>query len=304
MGFYTSIVFLGTPNFALQSLKKLAENGFSLDLILTNPDRPKGRGLGLSKTPVKVWAEANHQNVMDDFNLFLDLAKENFRQNIWQAKSINQPSNPLLVIVAYGKILPKFIIDNFTSINLHASLLPIYRGASPIQTTLLNGDKKTGLSTMLINEKMDAGDILLQTEKTIAINQDYLNLQAEMADLGADLLTETLKKFKSIKPIKQDDSKSSYCKKILKTDSLIDLSWDYLKIHNITRAIGAYFFIKQKRIIITKSLLRKDFLTPIAKSYPDDSLNKLLNLSRFLELYLKPEGKKEMPLTEYFKGLT
>ncbi|MFC1478242.1 methionyl-tRNA formyltransferase [Candidatus Margulisiibacteriota bacterium] len=290
---------MGTPDFAVSALKHLWNNKFPIELVVTNPDRPAGRGMQLAPSPVKQWALKHDLPVIDDLDLFMG--------NIVRAGSKPAPQKPIIVIVAYGKILPAELVNNYTCINLHASMLPLYRGASPIQTCLLNGDEKTGVTTMLINEKMDAGDILLKKEIDIGGNETVSELHDRLAEVGADVLEDTLRQFNNITPVPQDDNKSSYCRKIKKEDRLLDLSSSYEKVHNTVRAIGGYFFDGKKRITITRTILKNDDSVragskPAPKINDDNLIKQLTTLSKHLDIWVKPEGKKEMTIEEYLRG--
>ena len=259
---------MGTPNFALSSLKFLWNNKFPVDLVVTNPDRPVGRGMHLTPSPVKQFALDQGIKVIDDFELFL--------------KEVQNYTTPLIIIVAYGKILPEEFVHNHKIINVHSSLLPKYRGASPIHSALLNGDTKTGVSTMFVTPKMDSGPVLLQKELTISTNETYQELHDKLAQAGAELLVETITKLDQLKSIEQNESLVSYCKKIQKEDRLIDLNWSQDRIHNTVRAIGGYFFDGSKRIVVTRSIINEADST--------------------YELWVKPEGKKEMTMAQYLRG--
>lgn len=233
---------------------------------MTNPDRPSGRGMRLTPSPVKQFALENKLPVIDDFDLFLS--------------KVNSYSAKLFVVVAFGKILPTEFVNSRKIVNVHSSLLPKYRGASPIQSALLNGDPTTGVSTMFVTPKMDSGPILLQKELSISANETFAELHDRLAQAGAELLVETITKLDQLSPIPQEESQVSYCKKIQKEDRLVDLNWHPERIHNTVRAIGGYFFDAGKRIVITKSQLN----------------------SASLELWVKPEGKGEMTMSEYLRG--
>ncbi|MFH1429722.1 MAG: methionyl-tRNA formyltransferase [Candidatus Margulisiibacteriota bacterium] len=299
MEFSTSIVFMGTPDFAVWTLKHLWNNKFPIEMVVTNPDRPAGRGMQLKPSPVKQWALKHDLPVIDDFDKFMD----------WLDQQTSKPANqqtskPIIVIVAYGKILPARLVNNYTCINLHASLLPLYRGASPIQTCLLNGDDTTGVTTMLINEKMDAGDILLKKEIDIDENETVSKLHDRLAEAGADLLADTLRHLPDIKPVSQNDSEATYCRKIKKEDRLLDLSAGYEKVHNTVRAIGGYYFDGKKRISITRTMIKNTVGTTVVLSIDanDDTIKELIKLTEHLDLWVKPEGKKEMTIEDYLRG--
>ena len=155
-----NIVFMGTPDFAKESLQALVEAGHKISLVITNPDKPKGRGMKFQVSPVKEYAES----------VGLEIAQPLKLRNNEEIESLIKDKNPdLICIVAYGKIIPENILNipHKGAVNVHGSLLPKYRGAAPIQWAVINGDKKTGITTMYLNEKMDEGDILLQEETEI-----------------------------------------------------------------------------------------------------------------------------------------
>ena len=182
-----NVLFMGTPDFAMESLDSLYTNGYNILGVVTNVDKPKGRGMKLFPSPVKEYA------LDKDIKVFQPEKIKNNPEFIEQIKSLNPD---VICVVAYGKILPKEILDipKYGCINVHASLLPKYRGAAPIQWSILNGDKKTGVTTMYMDEGMDTGDIILQKEVEIDEDETTGELWDELAEVGGDLLVETLKK--------------------------------------------------------------------------------------------------------------
>ena len=282
---------MGTPDFAVWSLKRLA-NKFPIAQVVTNPDRPAGRGMKLTPSPVKAYALAQGLPVTDDLEAFLR-----------ELRTPTGTNNPLFIVVAYGKILPAELVNHYSCINLHASLLPKYRGASPIQSALLNGDPVTGVTTMRITEKMDTGPILLSKEVSISENETLQALHDQLADAGAELLADTIARLNTLTPQPQDDAHATYCKKIKKEDRLLDLSWDYRKIHNTVRAIGGYFFDQGKRINIVRTILKPQIsVDPPAGTSSRSAFSELDLLAHYLDIRVKPEGKHEMALGEYLKG--
>jgi len=323
-------------------------NDFSVDCVVTNPDRPSGRGMRLVPSPVKQFALEKGIPVMEDLGQFLNEFKvqssrfkvqgskfkvdNNKSQNNLEPRTSNlELNNPLLIVVAYGKILPPELVNNFTCVNLHASLLPGYRGASPIQSVLLNGEEQTGVSTMLITEKMDARPVLLQREVTIEADETSAQLHDKLAGVGVELLVETIRRLDALKPIPQDDAQATYCHKIWKEDRLLDLRWDAQRIHNTVRAIGGYFYDGGKRVVVTRTRVKDKTVQSstfkVQGSSTSDSEPKTLNLepgtlnleprtlnveqsiperletlSRYLDIWVRPEGKNEMMLAEYLRG--
>jgi methionyl-tRNA formyltransferase len=238
------ILFMGTPEPAAKCLKALIDSKEEIIAVITQPDRPKGRGLKLAPSPVKETALhyniAVHQPEKIKTQEAIDLIK-NLKPD-------------LIVVVAYGKILPKEIIDTpeYGTINVHASLLPEYRGAAPIQWALLNGDKETGITIMKVIEELDAGDIIIQKNIRIEDSDNTSTLTEKLFNEGAALLMETVKKIGSGKAtyIKQDEKKVTYAPSIEKEMGLIDWKKSARDIYNQIRACNpwpvAYTYLNGK----------------------------------------------------------
>ncbi|MEG2295496.1 MAG: methionyl-tRNA formyltransferase, partial [Oscillospiraceae bacterium] len=196
------IVFMGTPDFAVPTLQALLTNNYSIVGVFTQPDKPKGRGYKLTPSPVKQMA------ISHDLPVF-----QPAKMRDGEALALLQELKPdLIVVVAYGKILPMDILDlpKYGCINVHGSLLPKYRGAAPIQWSVINGDKLAGVTTMYMAEGMDTGDILLKKSTPILPNETSGMLYERLATIGAALLIDTLKQRSTIIPEKQDDTLSSH----------------------------------------------------------------------------------------------
>ena len=180
-----NIVFMGTPDFARDSLKALVEAGHNIKLVVTNPDKPKGRGMKLIPSDVKVYAESQSLQIAQPIKV---------RKNEEFIAKLKEINPDLIVVVAYGKIIPKEILDipKFGCINVHGSLLPNYRGAAPIQWSVLNGDKETGITTMYMDEGMDTGDIILQQKTEIGEDETTGELWNRLSKIGAELLVKTI----------------------------------------------------------------------------------------------------------------
>src|SRR5271166_1948785 len=198
------LVFCGTPSFAVPTLEKLVAAGFRIKLVATQPDRPSGRGMELTASPVKRTA------------LALDLPvtqPEKIKNNDPFRATLEDIAPEAIIVVGYGRIIPQWMIDlpKQGNINLHASLLPKYRGAAPIQWAIATGESITGVTTMRINAGLDTGDILLQAEERILPDDTALTLAPRMAQTGAELMISTLAGLKSgtIKPRPQDDTKAT-----------------------------------------------------------------------------------------------
>ena len=243
------IVFFGSPILALPSLKKLLETDHSIDLIITQPDRPSGRGKKLMPCPVKKTAL--------DLNIpYYQPLK--IRKDEIALDKIKEIEPDLNVVVAYGQIIPSSIIylPRYNSLNVHFSLLPKYRGASPVQKALLDGEAKTGITIFELNEKMDEGDILVQEEVNIFPDENAADLEARLAQKGADLLIKAIAQIDKLKHRKQDHSQATYAPKIRKEDGKIDWTKNSLYIERRVRAFtpwpSAYAFLKDIRIKIHK----------------------------------------------------
>lgn len=246
------ILFMGTPDFALDSFKALCEN-FDVIGVVTQPDKPKGRGYTLTPPPVKVAAAERGIPVFQPETM----KNEAFLPEL-------QRLNPdLIAVVAYGKLLPAYILHypKYGCVNLHGSLLPRYRGAAPMQRAILEGETETGVTTMLMAEGLDTGDMLERAILPIGIDDNFETIHDGLANIGAKLLVSTVHKLEvgELTPVQQDDSLSTYAAKIEKSDCLIDFSRDALTIHNQIRALSPFplAFTKQngKLLKIVKSVL-------------------------------------------------
>ncbi len=244
-----NIVFFGSPQIAIPSLKALLNAGHSIPLVITQPDRPSGRGRNLKPCPVKKFADKNKIPVLQPVRIKKD------REGLDELKKINPDIN---VVVAYGQIIPSEIIylPKHDSINIHFSCLPKYRGASPVQWALLNGEKKTGITLFRLNEKMDQGDILAKKTVGILPDENSMELEERLAEIAAPFLVETLSKINTIQPEPQDHSKATYAPLISKQDGRIQWEKDAGSIYNQVRAFSSwpssFTFLDKKRMKIIK----------------------------------------------------
>jgi len=224
------IVYMGTPHYAKEILATLIDaDDMEVSLVLTQPDRPVGRKKILTPPPVKELALEHNIKVLQPTKLTEDGIKDEI-----------ESSNPdFIVVAAFGQILPKDILDIAPCINLHASILPQYRGASPVQQSLLNGDEKTGVTSMLMEEGLDTGDILKIKEFEIPKDMRLFALMNQLTLDACDLTLSTIREFDSITPLKQDESRASLCKKIKKSDGEIDFE-DATIIYNKYRAFEGW----------------------------------------------------------------
>jgi len=223
-------IFMGTPGFACPTLQRLIEREENLVAVVTQPDRPKGRGQKLMPPPVKELAEKNGIPVYQPLKVrdpaFVDIIRE------------LKPD--LIVVVAFGQILPKALLEVPTHgcINVHASLLPRYRGAAPLNWCIINGETETGVTTMLMDVGLDTGDMLLARKTPLDENEDIVSLHDRMAAMGADLLAETLDRLAAgdLSPQPQNDADSCYAPMLKKEDGIINWHTDARTIHN--RVLG------------------------------------------------------------------
>ena len=229
-----NIAFMGTPDFAVPSLEILIKE-FGVKAVFTQPDRPKGRGKKLAMSPVKEVAVENNIPVYQPLKI------RNDEESINVLKSLDLD---FIIVVAFGQILPKEILDipRYGCINLHGSLLPQYRGAAPIQWSVINGEALAGNTTMLMDVGLDTGDMLLTNEVQVTSDMTSGELYEILKSTGANLLVDTINKLAQgdIKPIKQDDSKSSYAPMLNKDIAKINWNLSAEKIHNLIRGLNPW----------------------------------------------------------------
>ena len=226
------IMFKGTPDFALFSLQKLYEAGHEIAAVITQPDKPVGRGYVLTPPPVKRWAIEQGLAVYQPKTL----RDEAF------ATLLAEVDPEMIVVVAFGKILPQSVLDypKYGCVNVHGSLLPEYRGAAPMQRAIIDGKNVTGITTMLMADGIDTGDMLLKVEVEIAENDNFENIHDKLGIAGAELLIKTVDRLAdgSITPQKQDDSLATYAAKIEKKDCVIDFTANANTVHNLIRGLS------------------------------------------------------------------
>lgn len=223
-----NIVFMGTPEYAAKILRALAEAKFEIAAVFTQPDKPVGRKQILTPSEVKVYAQQHLPTV--------PIFQPASLKDDAVAVQIKDLKPDFIVVAAYGKILPQSVLDVATCINLHASILPKYRGASPIQSAILAGEKQTGVTAMLMDAGLDTGD-MLDFIYTPCENKMSSELFSELGELGGELIVKVLKNFENLKPKKQDDAKASHCKKISKSDGLFSFDEEAGQIYNKFRAL-------------------------------------------------------------------
>lgn len=241
------IVFMGTPDFAKESLEAIYNEGYDIEAVVTNPDKPKGRGMKMIASPVKEFA------IEKDLKIYQPVKVRNNTEFIDELKKINPD---VICVVAYGKILPKEILEiaKYGCINVHGSLLPQYRGAAPIQWAVLNGDKTTGITTMYMDEGMDTGDIIFKREVEIGENETTGELWDKLSKIGGELLVETLKNIENGTAPRKKQGDNFTMAPMLNKD-MAKINWEDKnadEIKNLVRGLnpimGAYSFIDNKKV--------------------------------------------------------
>lgn len=266
------IIFMGTPQFAVPALKALHENGHDITMVVTQPDRPRGRGRKVSPPAVKATALDLGYHVLQPPSIktteFNDL--------------IAQQKPDLFVVIAFGRILPENVLalPRLGTINVHASLLPKYRGPAPIQWAVINGEKETGVCTQLMEKELDTGDLLLSVRETIKPDDTAGDLHDRLAVKGAKVLIDTLKGLagKSIQPVSQDHSLATYAPMLTKDDGLINWNKPAESLESFIRGVtpwpGAHTFFGRSRLKLFKSHpITADIADPpgtVLQGFPDE----------------------------------
>lgn len=296
------IVFMGTPEFAVPCLERLISDGHNVKGVFTQPDKPKGRGHKMQFPPVKECA------VEAGIPVYQPLKMKD-----GEAISILENLNPeLIIVVAYGKILPKEILDypKYGCINMHASILPRYRGAAPIQWSVLNGEKISGVTAMQMDVGLDTGDMLLTKTVEIDENETAGELHDKLSVLGADVMSETIDLLLKgeLKPEKQDDSESNYAPMLSKDLCPIDWNESAQKVHNKVRGLSpwpvATAKLGEKTIKIHKTAVSgRCNATPGEVVVSDKKLVVACGESTSVEIIvLQTEGKKAMNASDFLRG--
>ena len=301
------VVFCGTPQFAVPTLEKLAASGFRVRLVVTQPDRPRGRGQKSAASPVKLSAQALGLPVIEP---------ETIKKNDALRAQLESLKPAAIVIVGYGRIVPPWMLSlalaPLGNLNLHASLLPKYRGAAPIQWAIASGETATGVTIMRINEGLDTGDILLQKEIAIAPEDTALTLAPRLASVGADLMLETLRGLEagSITPRPQDHSRATLAPLLKKEDGRIDFARTATEIANRLRGFqpwpGAFTTFRGKQLSVTAATPAASGASALAPGTLAVEGERLLagcGGATALELLeLQPEGRKRMPARDFLHG--
>jgi methionyl-tRNA formyltransferase len=298
----SDLVFCGTPQFAVPTLGRLVESGFNVRLVLSQPDRPKGRGLDPVASPVKRAAEKLNLPIYQP---------EKIKQNEELRAKLEEIRPAAIIVVGYGRIIPPWMIElpPLGNINLHASLLPKYRGAAPIQWAIANGETVTGVTTMRIDEGLDTGDILLQKDLAIADEDTSETLGPKLAGVGAELMIETLRGLQAgtIQPRKQDNARATLAPILKKEDGRIDFSRSAREIYDRLRGFqpwpGAFTSFRGRGLNVTVIKLAAERVAPGEILARDGRiLVGCENESAIELLEVQPESKKRMAVTDFVHG--
>lgn len=297
-----NLVFCGTPRFAVPTLEKLHAAGFRIHLVVTQPDRPKGRGLELVASPVKESALKLNLPITQPHRI---KTNDEFRARL----SAVHPD--AIIVVGYGRIIPQWMLDlpRLGNINLHASLLPKFRGAAPIQWAIAEGETVTGVTTMRIDAGLDTGDILLRHEIPIAPEDTAETLAPRLATVGADLMIETLRGLQDnmVHPRAQDNSRATLAPILKKEDGLIDFSRSAQEILNRLRGFqpwpGAHTRFRGKNLQILKAQAANENLASAEFLIHGDHVFVGCGDATSLELLeLQLEGKKRSSARDFLHG--
>ena len=316
-----NIVFMGTPDFAKESLKAIYEAGHNILAVVTNPDKPKGRGMKLIPSPVKEYALEKKLKIYQPLKV---------RNNIEFLDEIKNLKPDVICVVAYGKILPKELLDipRLGCINVHGSLLPQYRGAAPIQWAVLNGDKETGITTMYMDVGMDTGDMILKEKVEIGENETTGELWDRLSKIGANLLVKTLKQIEDGTAPREKQGENFTLAPMLSKE-MAKINWDEMdaiKIKNLVRGLnpimGAYSNLDGKKVkfwkvnVVSVNDLIKKFpeleeytyrmkgLAPGTVLFSDEKNGLYINANGGIieVLEIQGENAKKMSINDYLRG--
>lgn len=295
------VIFMGTPQFACPTLQRLIDRGDEIPAVVTQPDRPKGRGQKSVPPPVKELAERHGLPVLQPIKVRAPEFIESVRE-----------MNPdVVVVVAFGQILPKALLEipRYGCINVHASLLPRYRGAAPLNWCVINGEIETGVTTMLMDVGLDTGDMLLKKATPIDPDEDTSSLHDRLSLIGADLLNETLDLLVQGKlvPEKQDDALSCYAPMLKKEDGLIDWTRDARTIRNLVRGMspwpGAFTYLDGKLVKVYRTRIGEGEGAPgTVIAAGRDGIEVACGGGSLLLDELQLEGKKRLPVRDFLAG--
>jgi methionyl-tRNA formyltransferase len=298
-----NIVFMGTPEFALPTLEKIQNSSLCILSVITQPDRPKGRGQKQVDSPIKKFALENNLPVLQPETV----NTQEFIASLLK----NRPD--YIIVVAFGQILSEALlkVPKQFCINLHSSLLPKYRGAAPINRAILNGETRSGVTTMIMDKGMDTGDILLVDEIPIEQNDDAQSLHDKLSEQGGELILETLYRLQKndLLPTSQNSDLASYAPKLKKEESLIDWKMDAENIFNKIRGLspwpGTHTLYNGKRLAILKGKIvpgEPSDRPGHVERITDTGIEVGTSKNRLKITELKPEGKKAMPVKSFLSG--
>ena len=297
------IVFMGTPKAAVPSLKRLIKDGHEIVSVWTQPDKPAGRGEAMHEPPVKAVALANQIEVEQPEKIKIDRAKDLFR-------SYNAD---LGVVVAYGRILPKEYLEapKHGCINVHFSLLPKYRGAAPTNWAIINGERTTGVTTMFVEEELDAGPVLMQKETAIDVNETAPELMDRLSIMGAELLSETVSNLDGLTPRQQQHENASFAPMLTKADGIIKWTDPATSIERAVRGFqpwpNAYTQNRGKRLIIwtAEAVETSATETPpgeVIEAHGEGLIVKAGEGTALRILELQPASKRRMSVRDFLNG--
>lgn len=298
-----NLIFMGSSNFAVASLSALLDSEHKILLTVAQPDKPAGRGFNMQPCPVSRFAKEK--------DLLLE-TPHSLKSNSEFLRKVSDLKPDAIIVVAYGKLLPKELLKlpKFGCINVHASLLPKYRGAAPINWAVINGETMTGVTTMFLNEKMDEGDILLQCSTEIQDSDTSETLYEHLAAMGAELLVRTLEQVEAgeLKGLPQNHTEATYAPILNKEDGLIDWNMSARDIYNRVRGLlpwpKAYTFINGKQLTIFDSALIDDktSATPGTVTNVERGITVATGNGLSVLLDVQLEGKKRMPAVDFVRG--
>jgi methionyl-tRNA formyltransferase len=298
------IVFFGSPRAALPSLERLIEGGHEVALVITQPDKPAGRGKDPTPPPVKKAALGRGIHVLQPGKIRKDQRVLEVLRSI--APDIN-------VVVAYGQIIPATITDlpSFKSVNVHFSLLPRYRGAAPVQWAILRGEEKTGVTIFELNERMDEGDILSRLEVDIRPREKANELEERLSHIGADLLVRTLEQIGQLPRIPQEHEQATLAPRLHKDQGRVDWTKDCVSVDRMVRAFspwpGAHTFFRGQRLIVHEGI-------PLPSPSPAQPPGRILEIRKegplvgcggggaYLITRLQRENRKELAAADFLRG--
>jgi len=310
-----NVLFMGTPDFAKESLESLVNSGYNVIGVVTNPDKPKGRGMKMIPSPVKEFA------IEKNIPVYQPLKVRNNVEFIEEMKDLNPD---VICVVAYGKILPKEILDipSLGCINVHGSLLPKYRGAAPIQWAVINGEKQTGITTMYMDIGMDTGDMILKETVDIGEDETTGELWERLSALGGKLLVDTLKLIEEGKAPREKQSEDFSMAPMLNKE-MAEINWEEksgLEIKNLVRGLnpimGAYTYINDKKIKLWKvqMLSFNEFISKYNVNPENIELGKIILANEKQGLFFKAkdvvievveiqvEGSRRMNAKDFMRG--